>query len=298
MKGKTHGLLKNQKEKIYWFMMIPVIVIFSLGIILPLVYSTSLSLREYDIFLGKDRFIGIQNYLKIISDVEFQRAILRNVLYTGIVVFANFLIGFAMALVFHRNFCGNQILRGIIILPMLIIPATAAIVWRLMYHPMFGIINQVLGLLGIQGKLWLSNPNIAFYCVLVVDIWAWTPWMFLVLLAGLEGLPEEPIEAARLDGINSWQMVWYIILPMLKPIIAVAVTLKTINTFRAFDYLWVLTRGGPGGSSHILSTFSYSKAFIYLDFGYGSAIAVVTFAISVLLLGGMTVYILRKMELL
>lgn len=298
MKSKIHRSLRNQREKIYWLMMIPVIVIFGLGIILQLVYSISLSLREYDIFLGKDKFIGIQNYLKIVSDVEFQRTVLRNVLYTAIVVFANFVIGFAMALVFNKKFLGNRILRGIMILPMLIIPTTAAIVWRLMYHSMFGIINQFLRLLDIQEKLWLSNPNTAFYCVLVVDIWAWTPWMFLVLLAGLEGLPEEPMEAARLDGVNSWQMVWHVILPMLKPIIAVAVTLKTINTFRAFDYLWVLTRGGPGGSSHILSTFSYSKAFIHLDYGYGSAIAMTTFAVSVLLLGGMTIYILHKMELL
>ena len=152
-----------------------------------------------------------------------------------------------------------------------------------MYNYDIGVINNVANSLHILRVDWLGDPKMALISVLITDIWAWTPWMFLILLAGLEGLPAETIEAARIDGASGLRLIWMIMLPMMRPIYQVAISLKAIDTFRTFDYVWVMTGGGPGSSSDILSTYIYKSAFKNLAYGYSAAISLVVLVFTVAL---------------
>jgi ABC-type sugar transport system permease subunit len=200
-----------------------------------------------------------------------------------VVVFFNFIIGFGMALVCSQEFRGNRILRAIIILPMLLIPTAAAVLWRFMYNYDLGVINKLLAFFRLGTPNWLGDPGLSLPSVLITDIWAWTPWMFLILFAGIEGLPKDALEAGVIDGASYFQLVRYIIIPMMRPITRVAVSLKAIETFRTFDYVWVMTRGGPGSSSDIMSTFVYKQAFKHLKYGYSASLSLVVLFIMILL---------------
>ena len=218
----------------------------------------------------------------------------RNIIYVLIVLVFNFIIGFWMALVCNEKFPGAKLLRGIILIPMLLIPVAAATLWRFMYHPSFGLVNKLLNLIGLPAKNWLSDPGTALYAVIFTDIWAWTPWMFLILYAGLQGLDKSEVEAAKIDGATYLQRLWYIIIPTMKPVIFSALFLKGIDTFRAFDYVWVMTQGGPGGATHILSTYVYRIAFELLKYGSGSAYAIIVMILTIILSIPVVRYTIRE----
>jgi ABC-type sugar transport system permease subunit len=166
---------------------------------------------------------------------------------------------------------------------MLLIPTAAAVLWRFMYSYDVGFINKLLAIFHINGPNWLGDMRLALPSVLITDIWAWTPWMFLILFAGIEGLPKDTLEAGVIDGATYFQLVRYVIIPMMRPITRVAVSLKAIETFRTFDYVWVMTRGGPGSSSDIMSTFVYKQAFKHLKYGYSAALSLVVLLLMILL---------------
>jgi len=180
--------------------------------------------------------------------------------------------------------------RTVLIFPMLLIPVAAATLWRFMYNYDIGVINKTLVSLGIGRVNWLGSPDLVLYSIIITDIWAWTPWMFLILLAGLEGIPLEPIEAARMDGASGWKLIRYVILPLMSPVTRVAVSLKAIETFRTFDYVWVMSRGGPGSYSEIMSTFVYKQAYKNLTYGYSGAISFLVLALMV----AVSVVVLRR----
>lgn len=261
-------------NKVIGVLVIPSLFI-SFILTIPLAYSIYISLRNFNLQVGINEFIGFRNYLKLFSDTDFFFAVGRNFIYSFTVVAFNFLIGFTMAILVNRKFKGSSIIYGIVILPMLLIPSAAATIWRFMYHQQFGIINHLISFLGFPTQPWLANLKTAFFAVILTDIWAWTPWVFLILLAGLQNIPEGPLEAAQIDGASTFQTFKFIVFPLVKPIIFVALTLKWIDTSKAFDYLWIMTSGGPGGSSHIISSYIYYNSFRLLDYGYGSALALV-----------------------
>lgn len=267
-------MLKYQ-QKTYRLFVIPTIVVTVLFLLFPLTKAVRMSFTNLDFLKNTNASVGLENYQRILSDIDFYKAFGRTIIYVAVVVFFNFIIGFSMALVCNQNFRGNRILRAIIILPMLLIPVSAAILWRFMYNYDMGVINKALSFLGINGPNWLGDTNFALMSILITDIWAWTPWMFLILLAGLEGLPIEPLEAAKIDGATGFPLLRLVILPMMRPITTIAISLKAIETFRTFPYVWVMTRGGPGGSTDIVSTFIYKQAFKHLRYGYSAALSIV-----------------------
>jgi multiple sugar transport system permease protein len=207
----------------------------------------------------------------------------RNILYVLIVLVFNFIIGFWMALLCNEKFPGKKLLKGIILIPMLLMPTSAATLWKFLYHPSLGIFNKLLKLIGLSRKAWLAKPSIALYAIIFTDIWSWTPWMFLILYAGLQSLDKSTLEAAKVDGATYLQNLWYMIIPMMKEIIFAALFLKGIDTFRTFTYVWVMTQGGPGEASHILSTYIYNFAIALLDYGKGSAYAIIVLVLSIIL---------------
>jgi multiple sugar transport system permease protein len=271
-------MLKIQKG-LYWLFILPALVITVACLALPIGRGVQISLTNLDFLKNTKAFVGLANYWKALRDPEFYLSLFRNVVYVVVVVAFNFAIGLGMALVCNQRFAGNRIFRAIIVFPMLLIPTAAAVLWRFMYNYDLGLINKLLALFRLKPVNWLGDTRFALMSILITDIWAWTPWMFLILLAGLEGLPQEPLEAARIDGATGWSLVRLVILPMLRPITRVAVSLKAIETFRTFDYVFVMTRGGPGSSSDILSTFIYKNAFKNLKYGYSTALSLIVLVV-------------------
>jgi len=271
------------QQKMYRLFVVPAIVVTIVFLFIPISNSVKMSFTNLDFIKNTNKFVGVRNYVKIFSDFDFYKAIGRTIIYVVVVVIFNFIIGFTMALICSQEFRGNRILRGIIILPMLLIPTAAAVLWRFMYNYDIGVINKLLSSFHINGPNWLGDTQLSLMSILITDIWAWTPWMFLILFAGVEGLPKDTLEAGVIDGATYFQLVRYVILPMMRPITRVAVSLKAIDTFRTFDYVWVMTRGGPASSSDIMSTFVYNQAFKHLKYGYSAALSLVVLLIMIVL---------------
>ncbi|GAK56941.1 sugar ABC transporter, permease protein [Candidatus Vecturithrix granuli] len=275
-------MLRSQ-QNMYKLFVAPAIVITLVFLFIPISNGVKMSFTNLDFIKNTNKFVGLSNYEKIFTDLDFYKAIGRTIIYVVVVVFFNFIIGYTMALICAQEFRGNRILRGIIVLPMLLIPTAAAVLWRFMYNYDVGVINKLLAIFRIHGPNWLGDPKLSLLSILITDIWAWTPWMFLILFAGIEGLPKETLEAGVIDGATYFQLVRYIMTPMLRPITRVAISLKAIDTFRTFDYVWVMTRGGPASSSDIMSTYVYNQAFKHLKYGYSAALSLVVLLIMVLL---------------
>jgi multiple sugar transport system permease protein len=238
-----------------------------------------MSLRQVEPAYGTDDFIGLENFGEIFGG-EGWRNVLRTFLYTGVCVGASFVLGLAYALLtvaveeaFSRR--AGALLRQVIVMPMIFIPAAAGVMWFFAYTEHYGWVNHLLGALGLPTYPWLVSRG-AFWLVMLTDVWGWTPFMYLILLAGLQTLPREPLEAARVDGCGALQTFRHVVLPLLRPVIVIALTIKTLDTYRAFDYLWIMTQGGPGTSSTTLTVATYKTAFMDLQFGKASAYGLVT----------------------
>jgi len=273
----------KQKGSFYILMALPAItIVFGLFGYL-LIHVVYLSFRSYNPLLRINNFVGLENYIEILQDSVFLMAILRNVIYTGLAVGAGFFIAMGMALLVNMGFKGARVLRVIAITPMLLMPAAAGVIWVMLYNFDFGMINHILEFLGLSRQAFLATPKQAFYAVVITDIWGWSPFLFLIFLAGLESLPVEPLEAATIDGASVLQRFWYITLPLLKPVIVIGLLIKALDTFRAFDYMWVMTRGGPGNASQIISTIAYRSAFRIFKYGLGASMSVVSLVFSLIM---------------
>lgn len=280
----------ERQNRTFWMFVLPAVAITLVCLLLPVGRGVHISFTNLDFIKNTNEFVGLANYGRALTDPEFYWALGRNVLYVVVVVVFNFLIGFGMALVCNRRFAGERVVRTVLIFPMLLIPVAAATLWRFMYNYDIGVVNKTLVSLGIGRVNWLGSPDMVLYSIIITDIWAWTPWMFLILLAGLEGIPLEPIEAARMDGASGWKLVRYVVLPLMSPVTRVAVSLKAIETFRTFDYVWVMSRGGPGSYSEIMSTFVYKQAYKNQAYGYSGAIS---FLVLILMVAA-SVIVLRR----
>ncbi len=247
---------------------------------MPIIRLVILSLLRYEPAYGVKKFIGIKNYLDIFTDLNNIKVIFRTFLYTGICVFFSFSFGLLFAqytITLNDTFSDklSTTFRQIIILPMILIPAAAGVLWAFAYTEHYGWVNHILSGLGMKTFPWLVS-NKAFYLVMLADIWGWTPFMYLILLAGLQSMNREPIEAAKVDGASPMQTFFLVILPILRPIISIALVIKILDTYRAFDYLWIMTKGGPGDLSTTLNIITYKTAFLNLKFGKASTYGVIT----------------------
>jgi multiple sugar transport system permease protein len=246
----------------------------------PIAQLAYLSFRDVEPAYGTNEFVGLANFRAIFAMSDGWGHVARSFLYTGICVSASFALGLAFALLtvaVEEAFSPqvSTLLRQIVVTPMIFIPAAASVMWSFAYTEHYGWVNHLLAAFGLPTYPWLVSSG-AFYLVMLTDIWGWTPFMYLILLAGLQSLPREPLEAARVDGAGTWQSFWRVVLPMLRPVILIALTIKTLDTYRAFDYLWIMTQGGPGTSSTTLTIATYKTAFMELRLGQASAYGLVT----------------------
>ena len=241
------------------------------------------------------RDVGLGNYIQLWSDPEFLNSLWVTVSFVTVAVIIETVLGLALALFCSREFRGIRLLRTILIVPMVITPVVVAIVFRLIYASDAGMLTAFSEALGGQPVQILGQPGPAFLGLVTLDVWEWTPLMFLILLAGLQSLPVEPFEAARVDGAGAWRTFVDHTLPMLRPVIAVAIVLRTIDAFGTFDQVFVLTGGGPGQATLLLSIFGYNTAFKFQETGYAAALFV-TMGLLVLALALAAVRLLRRVE--
>jgi multiple sugar transport system permease protein len=225
-------------------------------------------------------WLWFANFWEALSGSDFWDAVWRTALVTSLGVGVELLLGFSLALLFLRNFRGRSLLTVVFLLPMMVVPAVTGFIFFMLLQsdgPVNGILTFFLkDLLHLTGPIsigWLSDPNIAIFSVTITDIWQWTPLMFLILLSGLVALPEDQLNAARILGAGFWQQLRYLILPMMWPIILIAVIIRAMETFKIFDTPWLLTQGGPGTSTTTLSVYLYRVTQIATRWGYGSAVA-------------------------
>jgi multiple sugar transport system permease protein len=254
----------------------PAVLVLLAIVIFPLLYSFSLSLHDWNMIkAGGWTWAGLKNYLTILGeDPYFRTSVKVTFLYLVGTVPLQFVLGLAVALILHRitrRVVG--LLRVLLVFPSIMTPIVVGLVWRLMYNPDMGMYNYFLRMLGLPPLNWTGSPQLALPSIIMADTWEWTPFMALIMLAGLQALPPEPLEAARVDGASGFQTLRRITLPLLSPVMVVAVLIRLMDSFKAFDLIFVLTEGGPGMSTEILNYYTYRYGFKFFHMGYASALS-------------------------
>ncbi len=256
-----------------YLLLAPAMIAILVIVIYPLIYSVYLSLTDFTLGMPMVSFVWFRNYLELLNDPIFKGSLLTTVELTTASVIFELLLGFGVALLLYRQFKGQGLVRTITLMPMMVTPVVVGIVWLLLYQPSFSLLNYLLSLLGIQGPLWLQSRPWALISIVIADVWHWSPFFMLLLSSGLLALPQEPLEAARVDGASNVQIFWYIMLPLLRPLIMIALLLRIIEVFKIFDKIYVMTEGGPGTFTEVLSFRVWKEAFMFRNFGYSAAMS-------------------------
>lgn len=276
-------------------MLIPVIL-YGIWVIAPIFYTIFLSFTQWD-GLTAPTFIGIGNYVDLFSDPIFYTALFNNIKWLLIYVLVPLPLGLAFAMFFNRSLPGVKIFKTAIYLPLTLSFVVLSQIWTWIYQPKYGAINVTLEAVGL-GNLtiaWLSNSDIVTYALIVVGCWPQTAYTMVLFLAGLQNVPTEVMEAAKVDGANRWQRFWKVILPLLKPATIIAVAVTIIQSLRMFAIVNVMTRGGPFRSSEVLANYMYVEGFKNYSMGYASTLAVVLFLL-ILLFVSVYLYQIFKTE--
>lgn len=282
-KIKERAYLKTDRWlRIY--LVLPALVGIWVVIGFPLLYALYISFHDYILSQGGIGEVNFANYVNIFKDELLIGASRNTLVLTVSVVTLEFLIAFGLALLLNnKHLRGRNIYLLILLIPMLMPPITVGLIWRMLLHPELGVINYVLGLLGLPQPAWLGNPNLAMATVVIVDIWHETSFILLILLAGLTALPDELYEATEIDGANKLQQLRYLTIPLMLPTILVAILIRMIAALKTYDLIYILTRGGPGVSTETISYYIYRVAFVFLDMGSSSAMSFLLLMIIVVL---------------
>jgi multiple sugar transport system permease protein len=230
---------------------------------------------------GQTKFIFLDNYIELMTTDEFWIALRVTLVFTILAVFIQVVLGVTFATLLHNENTNVSLLRTLYLLPLAITPIAATFTFRLMFNPSLGVLNYFMKLLGLEPQAWLASPNTALFSLILVDTWQWTPFILLICLGGLASLPNEPFEAAKVDGASSWQIFTKITIPMLYPFIGLALLFRSIDAFKTFDIIYVLTSGGPGILTRTLNLYAFKHGIEYLSMGYAGSIAIVMLIITI-----------------
>jgi len=257
----------------------PAFIIIAAIAIYPILNVFYLSLHRKLLIFGIHRFVGLENYLFLLQDGRFWRSLGNTIYFVMISTSLEMALGLATALVMHQPRAGATLIRAAVLVPWTIPTVVSARMWEWIYNPDFGVLNFVLQKIGLLGSSqnWLGEPSLALHAVIFADVWKTTPFVALLLFAGLQVLPAELYDAARIDGANAWQRFRRVTAPLLLPVFLTTLLFRTIDAFRIFDAVYVLTGGGPANTSETLSIYAYKLLFQTMQFGAGSAVAVLTF---------------------
>ena len=260
---------------------LPSVVAVTLLMAFPVGYTLYMSVHSwYASSVTSPHFVGLENFRRaFVEDDRFRNALWLTVYFTALATALQLVLGVSLALVLNRPFRGKGLVRSIFLLPMVATPVAIALVWMMMYNPTLGVMNYLVGLVGLGPYRWVSNAAIVVPALAVVDTWEWTPLITLITLAGLATLPIEPYESALIDGASVTQMFWRITLPLLRPTIMVALLFRAIDCLKTFDIIYVMTQGGPGFASETLNVYTFQVGLFYFHIGYASSLLVILFAL-------------------
>ncbi len=274
--------------------MAPAVIVLFMLTIYPFLTNIWYSLLSYDLTRPDVRpFVGLANYVDILTDPDFLAAIGRTAYYVVLAVGIELIVGLLIAVLLSQNLRGQTFFRVLLVIPLSATPVAVGLIWRLMFNPTGGLANGVLNTLGMKGLQWTSSANGAIPSLVMVDVWQWTPFVVLILLAGLLALPDEPFEAARIDGASALQTFWYLTIPMLSPMIYVALLFRFIDSLKTFDIIFTITGGGPGRYSTTLNILTYRTAFEFLHMGVAAAMAILMLILAI----GVSTALLRRTNL-
>jgi multiple sugar transport system permease protein len=273
-------------RRFLWLCILPVILFLVVISVAPLVLAAIDSAREMSLSAVSryGRFIGLENYVTVLeSDSGFFPALWRTALFVLVVVPVEFALGLLMALALNREFASRRIWVTVLLLPTMIAPVVVGLIWDFLLMPQYGLFTYLMNELGwFQASPVFSQPLSAFLAIALIDVWEWTPFMMLFMLAGLLGMPQDPIEAAQIDGASAWKIFWHVQLPLLKPMIVVALLFRSIDASKIFEVIFVLTGGGPGTTTELISIYAQRVGFQNWELGDASAICLLLGFVSLL----------------
>jgi multiple sugar transport system permease protein len=265
---------RDESNGLGWALVMPAVGVLLLLTIFPALYLLWASFRRFNLMTPDNAaFIGLENYRNIATNADIRHSMLVTILFVGAAVGIELILGLLLALILAPKSRSNAAAATLLILPMAVTPVVSALVWRELFNPNYGWVNYYLRQIGIMNEpiAWLSNPQTSWFTVISLDVWQWTPFVALILMAGLQGIPPEPREAAAVDGAEGWRLFWDVTFPLLRPFVAIAVLLRTLEAFKTFGTIRVLTGGGPGISTEIINLTIYRTAL--QDFSVGAAAA-------------------------
>ena len=255
-----------------WAFSLPGLLTLAVVMGFPLIYAVLMSVSSMTLLRPSlFPFVGLENFQRIVGNQQFWDSLWLTVKYSLVTVAGEFLLGLAIALMLNAVVRMKAVYFAILTIPMAMSPVSVALVWRMLLQPNLGIVNYLMETMGLPRMDWLGSADTALWVMASIDIWQQTSFVVLILAAGLASLPREPYEAAEVDGAGRFQQFWYITLPMLRPVAAIAVVIQLINEFRTYDLTYVLTKGGPGTSTEVLSFFAYRQAFLGLSLNEGAS---------------------------
>ena len=266
----------------------PAVLIMVAACLYPVISAFQLGLFDWSMGTpwSQARWVGLNNFVSAFSNPRVWSSLWTTLLFAAVCVSAEMVLGIALALALERPVRGTAFFRTLFILPMMIAPIAVGLVWRYIFDAQFGLINALLALLKIGPMGWLADPTLAFIAIVIADIWQWTPFVFIMMVAALANVDSAVIEASRIDGAKWWQMTLLVKLPMIAHVIAITLMMRLIDAFRVLEVIYVLTFGGPGDSTEILALHIYKTAFVGQQLGVAAAISVLLLLVVALLSWG------------
>jgi multiple sugar transport system permease protein len=274
---------------------LPAVLFLVLTSLYPLIYSLILTFYRWDLKISPQRtFVGLQNYSYAFGDQEFIHSLRVTLLFVVVTVAVETILGMTIALLVTRETSRGRVVRSLLLIPMVMTPVVVGVLWRMLFNPDFGLFNYILSLFGADPTklLWLGSPSLALWAVMITDIWEWTPFVVLCFVAALTSLPVDTFKAARVDGASAWATFWRLTLPLLKPVILVTVLLRFLDAFKVVDTIYVMTAGGPGNATKLLSFFIYETGLKYFNIGYASTVS----WLFIILMFVLTFYLIRERQ--
>ncbi len=269
----------------------PAVLVMLAGLAYPVVDAIYLSFYDWDLGtpFSKAPFVGLEHFKRLVVDPDVRESLWVTLKFGFWTISIEMILGTALALALEKPLRGASLFRTIFILPLMVSPVVVGLIWRYLFDARIGWINYYIGQwFGIDAQVWLGQPDLAFFAIVFTDIWQWTPFIFIIVLAGLQALPKEVLEASTIDGVNWWQQIFLVKLPMIKSILIIALLMRLIDVFRALEVMYIMTGGGPGRATELLSLHIYNRAFDTQQLGYASAISVllilIVFALSITIL--------------
>jgi len=262
---------------------VPAAVVTGVLVLLPIIYTIWLSVSDRQSDGTNAGFLGLDNYTAMFTDPAFYNSLKVTLFLFVVCLVVETVLGLALGYVMSLDVPGRRIFQGMMLIPAITASVAVGLLWLLIMDPTLGAANELLALIGIDPVVWLGDPEIAPWSIALVDIWQWTPFMALIISAGIRSLPEEPFEAAAIDGASGWRTAWNIGLPLLRPVLTVAMLLRTVDLVRFFDTIYIMTQGGPVDSTNTLNVYGYNEAFVDQEPSYAATLQIALLVLVVLI---------------